>query len=315
MSGQKMRRQCVLSAGAVLALAIGPSAFAQTPASSSAAQGAASAPDVFFARVAQPPDGGAVSVKSVRRDGTPVQGAPYSATITNESVQTLADGNRIVVKTTGFVARDSVGRTRQQMELPALGNLSAANLPQIVFIQDPVAGSGYALNLTDKTAHAVAASPAMLDQSATAGVGAGGPGTAIFITRGAIAGGAPPPAPPKDAFFIQKATALADPSQTATQDLGSQVFDGVPATGTRTTLTIPAGEIGNEQPIEVVTEVWTSADLKAIVYSKRSDPRIGVQTFQLTNILRDEPDPAMFVVPSDFTTINDPKPVVYSTRP
>jgi hypothetical protein len=262
-----------------LALVIGPSAFAQT--SSSGA----------------------------------VQGAPYSATITNESVQTLSDGNRIVVKTTGFVARDSVGRTRQQMELPALGNLSAANLPQIVFIQDPVARTGYALNLTDKTAHAVPGSAALSDQSATAGIGAGGPGPAIVITRGAIAGGVPQPAPPKDAFFIQKATALADPSQTATQDLGSQVFNGVLATGTRTTLTIPAGEIGNEQPIDVVTEVWTSPDLKAIVYSKRSDPRIGVQTFQLTNILRNDPDPALFVVPSDFTTINDPRPVVYSTRP
>jgi hypothetical protein len=293
---------------------IGPSAFAQTS-SSGAVQGAASAPDVFFYRAVQPPDGGAVSMKTVRKDSTPVQGAPYSATITNESVQTLADGNRIVVKTTGFVARDSAGRTRQQMELPALGNLSATNLPQIVFIQDPVAGSGYALNMTDRTARAVPASPPTSDQSATAGIGAVGPGPAIVIKRGAIAGGAPQPAPPEGAFFIQKATAVGDPSQTATQDLGSQIFDGVLATGTRTTLTIPAGEIGNEQPLEVVTEVWTSPDLKAIVYSKRSDPRIGVQTFQLTNILRNEPDPSLFVVPSDFTTINDPKPVVYSARP
>ena len=39
-----------------------------------------------------------------------VQGAPYSATITNESVQTLADGNRIVQSSTGTTARDSMGR-------------------------------------------------------------------------------------------------------------------------------------------------------------------------------------------------------------
>src|SRR6202030_4674702 len=84
--------------------------------------------------------------------GTPVQGAPYSATITNESVQTLADGNRIVQSSTGSTARDSQGRTRQDTVLPAIGNLSAANAPHLVFIQDPAAQTSYTLNLTDKTA-------------------------------------------------------------------------------------------------------------------------------------------------------------------
>src|SRR6202043_1737649 len=70
---------------------------------------------------------------------TAVQGAPYSATITNESVQTLADGNRIVQTSTGTTARDSQGRTRQDTVLPAIGNLSAANAPHLIFIHDPVA--------------------------------------------------------------------------------------------------------------------------------------------------------------------------------
>src|SRR5437764_2423623 len=82
----------------------------------------------------------------------PVKGAPYSATINNESIQTLADGNRIVQTSTGTVSRDSQGRTRQDAALPAIGNLSAARPPHLVFIQDPVAGTSYTLNLTDKTA-------------------------------------------------------------------------------------------------------------------------------------------------------------------
>src|SRR5215471_7793079 len=69
----------------------------------------------------------------------PVTGAPYSAAITNESVEMLADGNRIVHKSTGTTARDSQGRTRQETALPAIGNLSAANAPRMVFIHDPVA--------------------------------------------------------------------------------------------------------------------------------------------------------------------------------
>ena len=36
--------------------------------------------------------------------------------------------------------------------LPAIGNLSAADAPHLVFLQDPVAGTSYTLNLTDKTA-------------------------------------------------------------------------------------------------------------------------------------------------------------------
>src|SRR5580704_18092763 len=60
----------------------------------------------------------------------PVKGAPYSATLVNESVQTLLDGNRIVQNSGGSVARDSQGRTRQSMPLPTIANLSADNAPQ-----------------------------------------------------------------------------------------------------------------------------------------------------------------------------------------
>src|SRR6202795_4969719 len=90
-----------------------------------------------------------------RGSAAPVVGAPYSATVTNESVQTLADGNRIVQNSTGTIARDSQGRTRQDAALPAIGNLSAANAPHLVFIQDPVAQVSYTLNLMDKTAQKI----------------------------------------------------------------------------------------------------------------------------------------------------------------
>ena len=95
----------------------------------------------------------AVSMGPLERGpATVVQGAPYSATITNESVQTLADGNRIVQTSSGTIARDSQGRTRQDAPLPPIGNMSAADVPRIVFIQDPVAQISYTLDLTNKTA-------------------------------------------------------------------------------------------------------------------------------------------------------------------
>jgi len=87
----------------------------------------------------------------------------------------------------------------------------------------------------------------------------------------------------------------------------------VAVTGTRSTRTIPAGQIGNDAPISIVTEVWMSAELKTVVYSKRSDPRMGVQTFQLSNITRTEPDPSLFTVPAGFSIADGPRPIVYRT--
>jgi hypothetical protein len=236
--------------------------------------------------------------------GAPVQGAPYSATITNESIQTLADGNRIVQTSSGTTARDSLGRTRQDATLPVIGNMSAANAPHLVFIQDPVAQTSYTLNLTDKTAMKNPAPP----------MPPGSVSSTFFVqTRDTAAAGAPlPPLPPPMA--LQKVLPPGEDSQVSTEDLGSQTMEGVLVNGVRTTRTIPAGELGNEKPIVIVTEVWTSPDLKTIISSKRSDPRMGEQTFQLTNLVRGEPDASLFVIPSDFKVIDGPKTVVYRSN-
>ena len=45
-----------------------------------------------------------------------VRGAPYCADAAHESVQQLADGNRIVRKQLTRLCRDGEGRTRQELE-------------------------------------------------------------------------------------------------------------------------------------------------------------------------------------------------------
>jgi len=273
-----------------------------------------------------------MAVGAFAKPTAPVTGAPYSATITNEFVQTLADGNRIVNNSSGTVARDSQGRTRQDAPIPSIGNVSAANAPHIVFIQDPVAQVAYTLNLTDKTAQKMPESGPMPGMTMSGAPLPGAPNVAISTGSGAGAGaagpvmmqtfavrdgdgGAPPPLPPLPAgggpVFIQRSIGGNDPSQVSIENLGSQTMQGVTVTGTRTTRTIPAGQIGNDAAIKIVTEVWTSPDLQTVVYSKRSDPRMGEQTFQLTNITRAEPDPSLFTVPADFTVTDGPKPIIY----
>ncbi len=85
-----------------------------------------------------------------------------------------------------------------------------------------------------------------------------------------------------------------------TEPLGKKVIEGIEVAGTRTTITIPAGQIGNERPIEVVTEQWFSTVLKTIVLSRSSDPRMGESTFRLTNISLAEPAPSLFEAPAIF---------------
>ena len=252
--------------------------------------------------------GGVVTAVGGRMFGSPVQGAPYSATITNESVQTLADGNRIVQNSTGTTARDSQGRTRQDAPLPPIGNLSATNAPHIVFIMDPVAQISYTLNLTDKTAQKMSVPAPPSGQSAsTAGA------RQVFVTQFADVSGADAP-PPPPAIAMARSLGSEGHEDVATEDLGTQTMEGLLVSGTRTTRTIPAGEIGNEKPISIVTEVWTSPDLKTIVYSKRTDPRMGEQTFKLTNVVRAEPDASLFTVPADFKVSDGPQNFIYRTR-
>jgi hypothetical protein len=254
---------------------------------------------------------GVVTAGAVRAFGAAVLGAPYSATITNESVQTLADGNRIIQNNSGTTARDSEGRTRQDAALPMIGNLSAANAPHIVFIMDPVAQISYTLNLTDKTAQKLAPSGAVVGGGGTVGTGPVISTKALFgQIAGVSAAGGPLPAPPPP-MFIQKTMIAEDDSQATTEDLGTQTMEGLQVTGVRTTRTIPVGEIGNEKPIAIVTEVWTSPDLKTVVYSKRSDPRMGEQIFKLTNITRAEPDASLFTVPADFRVTDGPQNFIY----
>ena len=84
------------------------------------------------------------------------------------------------------------------------------------------------------------------------------------------------------------------------ESLGKQIIEGVEAEGTRSTMTIPANAIGNERPIQVVSEKWYSPELQTVVMSKHSDPRSGETVYRLTNINRSEPAPSLFEIPSDY---------------
>jgi hypothetical protein len=204
--------------------------------------------------------------------GKTVPGAPFTASFSTQTSQTLSDGNHIQRSTIGTLARDSQGRTRRDMTLSGIGPLAASGKPkQVSMINDPVAGTHYMLDPDKRIAHQMGPH------------GGNGKGHDHGHTGGAAIG------------------QEADDANVTTTSLGTQTIGGIAAEGTRTTRAIPAGAMGNEKPIVITVERWYSADLQTVVRTTHSDPRMGVTTMQLTEIKRAEPDASLFRVPADYT--------------
>ena len=229
------------------------------------------------------------------RPGPVVKGAPFSADVTTESTVALQDGNRIRQTSSLRVYRDSEGRTRREQSLNNVGGLTSnTNLPPVVFLSDPVAGVSYAVSPSFKTA----------TRSVSGGRGFGQPGN-----RG---GGRPAPQSGTPGMERRMRGGPNEPNPNVkTESLGRQTIEGVVADGTRTTIVVPAGQMGNEQALQTVIESWYSPDLQTVILSKRNDPRMGESITRYTNISRTEPAHSLFEVPADYKVTDsgarDPK--------
>ncbi len=257
---------------------------------------------------------------------TLVKGVPFSGEFVTESEQTLADGNRIRNTNRELYARDSEGRTRREVSIASIGPFQGGAPRKTVFIHDPVAKVDYILDPQDKTARKIStagvAAPLLgetkpvqeivlhrrIEERKTDGpkdvlIVQGGPGPAqmtrrplpegivlrheggAVVRRMGVSGGMALPA--GDVRFQN-------------EPLGKRMIDGVEAEGTRSVTTIPAGQIGNERPLETVTERWYSDELKTVVRTLRKDPRMGETVYRLENLQRGEPARHLFEVPTDY---------------
>ena len=257
-----------------------------------------------------PPLGDFIFISSeMSYDGRRVKGAPYSAQAVTESTQTLGDGNRIVRKSTATLYRDSEGRSRREQTLKSIGPLAADGEPaQTIFISDPVAGANYTLDPRTRSARKMMPMQFKFEMKSP---GPDGEKREMFdrkieriqIDRQAIEHkiareGAVRVVPEGGMVMEWHGTKERNAQK---ESLGKQVIEGIEAEGTRTTFTIPAGEIGNERAIEIVSERWYSPELQTVVMTRHSDPRFGETNYKLTNISRNEPDRSLFEVPSGYT--------------
>lgn len=300
----------------------------QSGGSSVAVVSGQAASPVFFG------DGGTASyVYSVGMNGATVKGQPFSAQAINESIQILSDGNRIIRKSTTMIYRDSEGRSRREQTISSVGPFAVAGDPPVtIYINDPVAGVSYTLNSRTKTGTRY--TMPKLEQGKAGNV----TGQNVTIARTDAALKAELEARQRVELEAKLRTASKEQTSvsgnsvvvrdgvatTATysgtmpkreqkeESLGTQTIEGVQVEGTRHTTIIPAGEIGNELPINVVTEKWYSQELRQVIYLKTTDPRYGETIYRLTNITRTDPDRSLFDLPADYT-VKDVKPSVMTT--
>ena len=299
-----MRTTTVTILGVALALA--PAVVAQDQPDAAAKQAAERAMQKMMTQVKISEAGGQTFefMGGQLLGGNPVKGAPYSAEAVTEITQTLPDGNHIVNRSSSTLYRDSEGRERREESFNKLGAWNSQGEPaRAIFISDPVANTNYTL---DSKTH----SATKMGTSISLKV-AEGPGRRGAVTVRAFSTSHDSSEPQvvvdgsSDVTYF-KHTITEDQAQSKEEHLGKRMIEGVQAEGTRTVITIPAGQIGNERPIDIVSERWYSPELQVTMLSKHTDPRSGETVYKLTGVNRSEPQRTLFEVPPDYTITEPP---------
>jgi hypothetical protein len=194
----------------------------------------------------------------------PIPGLPFSATALIENKQFMPDGSVATTRNVNLIGRDSRGRTHGEMRSRV--PVSFQGMPPLleVHLFDP--------QTRQQTVYEPAAR----------------------IARRQLR---PEPRQP------------ANPSNSSNplvkvEDLGSSTIENIDVKGTRRTVTIPAQANGTGADLTVVDEYWYSEDLHVNLLLRHNDPRTGERTVALSDIKREDPDPAFFEVPQGYKIVD-----------
>jgi TonB family protein len=254
--------------------------------------------------------------------GGPVTGV---ATASGASTASATTSTTVVAGSSLKVASGGLPMviTRKQPEYPAVAK--AAGAEGIVQVQITVDENGQVVDAVASEGHPLlrqaaldAAKQWQFKSTEVGGKPAKVQGTLTFnfvLDKGAnaataVGGKMVAAAVPRTGMLERTPFAGGEKVDFKTETLGKRTFDGIEAEGTRTVSTIPAGSIGNERPIEIVSERWYSAELQTVVMTRHSDPRTGENVYRLENINRTEPQASLFQVPSDYTVSESPAAVM-----
>jgi len=222
-----------------------------------------------------------VQAQSAEPDEAPqisaVVGAPFSAVGIQENIRATADGNRFIHKLTSRHYRDGLGRTRVERDLPRPETAVNADesLATIVTINNKVTGEVDSLFTKGKIA-------SVLQR----------PGTRVVDT--------PPALPEIFTIFAGVRVGPKDSGWSAPVSLGEKSIEGIPVVGTKRVYTMAAGRVGNQNPVTITVQQWSSPQLGIILDKTSTASTGGSSHYQLTQIVQAEPDAALFKVPADY---------------
>lgn len=197
-----------------------------------------------------------------------VANAPFRAKVIVKWDQPLVGGGTVSKMYYTMVARDSQGRVRRETRGFIPANSSDEPPLRTFTITDPIAGTRTTCTETAMNCT-----------------------TGVFRRRLDFVEDSPDGLP-------------ADGNQATRQSLGKQTLDGLPVIGTRVTAAGMAGSQGTRRVALTSTEVWYSPDLHVDLSVIRNNPQLGTVALTVTELVRGEPDPSWFAVPSGFAMNN-----------
>ena len=195
-------------------------------------------------------------------------GLPFTARTSTEWTRTLADGSTVKLVLQAAIARDSSGRVyRERHHMVPAGSTVPSPLYEMD-VEDPTTGTRTTCTMATHQC--------------------------VITAHRASTGFAPQPAGP-----------FADGTRFLTREaLGVNTMQGLNVTGTRETVTVNPGVVGNDRALVSTREFWYSPDLKTNLAVTRNDPREGLEVIQLSEVSRSEPEPARFAVPAGYTVVD-----------
>ncbi len=199
---------------------------------------------------------------------TPLAGAPFQATITTEWTKHLPDGSTTTVVNHRLVVRDGKGRIYQERRslVPQGGPRPSAILR--IEISDPQKHTKYFCN-------------AELSECE------------LRYYNAPVTEPVPPEGPiGKSGRYLSRAS------------LGTKTIEGIETNGTRETITVDTGVIGNSAPVENTKEFWYSPKLALNLEVTRLDPLHGDQIFRVTDLRLAEPDSRLFQLPRNCKVVD-----------
>lgn len=207
----------------------------------------------------------------------PQQQTPFTAEFKIVTVRTLANGTTITQESTELQAADSQGR---HLAATTVAGISGEQQTRSS-VYDPVAATSTDWGTESRKAFVLPHTPSTAPRDCVPGI--------------------PKRVPPE----ARRRTSMQE-------DLGNETIQGIEVHGVKTTVTVPAGAVGNNEPLVSTHEAWQAVNIKPsplIVRQVDDDPVAGHSTREMTSVMLSEPDASIFQPPQGYEIVTRDAPL------